>query len=459
LQPRIAGIFDSDNDAASAVAQSANGLYGADASAQYGKNATDNARLYAAPEVRYANSGDYNSPPPWGGVAAEPPRGSSTVVNPKIAPPRLATPDTPLQAAIGELTPVAPPAQPVVPAVAAPAAPPTEPDDILLVPAKVAKAQVKTTLVPPASGEIAVEKGDTVYSIAQKYDVALRDLLDANTLSAPYTIGPGQKLKLPNARYHTVAAGETLYSVSRAYSVDLNSLVRENRLAEPYGLYAGQKLRLPAAMAASGDQMAAAPVAAPPAVPAVTVPASPVVTAPATTQQMYGSSAAAGKPPAVAAAKPAIAAPSITEKPKTGTAAGDVKKLPAAAARASTKFSWPVTGKIISDFGAKSNGLYNDGINIGAAAGTPVKAAENGVVAYAGNELKGMGNLVIIQHSGGWMTVYAHMESLSVRRGARVAVGEKIGAVGQTGKVTEPQLHFEIRNGTKAYNPTTQLKK
>ena len=135
------------------------------------------------------------------------------------------------------------------------------------------------------------------------------------------------------------------------------------------------------------------------------------------------------------------------------------KKLPKITERSSSKFSWPVRGKILSAYGAKSNGLFNDGINISAKQGATVKAAENGVVAYAGNEVKGMGNLVIIQHSGGWMTVYAHMDAMNVRRGARVNVGQKIGTIGQTGKVDSPQLHFEIRKGTKAYNPTVYLKK
>ena len=134
------------------------------------------------------------------------------------------------------------------------------------------------------------------------------------------------------------------------------------------------------------------------------------------------------------------------------------KKLPKITARSSSKFSWPVRGKILSNYGAKSSGLFNDGINISAARGTAVKAAENGVVAYAGNEVKGMGNLIIIQHAGGWMTVYAHLDSLAVKRGARVSVGQKIGAVGSTGKVDVPQLHFEIRKGTKAYNPSAYLK-
>ena len=136
-----------------------------------------------------------------------------------------------------------------------------------------------------------------------------------------------------------------------------------------------------------------------------------------------------------------------------------VEKPQPIVARSSSKFTWPVLGTILSHYGAKTGGLYNDGINISATLNTAVVAAENGVVAYAGNEVRGMGNLIIIQHEGGWMTVYAHLNSMSVRRGVRVSVGQKIGAVGQTGKVTKPQLHFEIRKGTKSYNPVNYLKK
>ena len=146
-------------------------------------------------------------------------------------------------------------------------------------------------------------------------------------------------------------------------------------------------------------------------------------------------------------------------KPKEKISSDPTKKLPTISARSSSKFSWPVQGRILSGYGSKSNGLFNDGINIGAARGTAVKAAENGVVAYAGNEVKGMGNLIIIQHSDGWMTVYAHLDSMVVRRGTKVLVGQKIGTVGETGKVDQPQLHFEIRKGTKAYNPSSYLKK
>ena len=116
-------------------------------------------------------------------------------------------------------------------------------------------------------------------------------------------------------------------------------------------------------------------------------------------------------------------------------------------------------GKILSTYGIKSNGLFNDGINISGNIGTKVSSSENGVIAYAGNELKGMGNLIIIQHSGGWMTVYAHLETMEVRRGVKVKVGDKIGTVGKTGKVSSPQLHFEIRKGSKAYDPYKYLKR
>ena len=133
--------------------------------------------------------------------------------------------------------------------------------------------------------------------------------------------------------------------------------------------------------------------------------------------------------------------------------------MPKIAARSSSKFSWPVRGKILSGFGPKKGGLVNDGINISSDLGTPVRAAENGVIAYAGNEVKGMGNLIIMQHSDGWMTVYAHLGSMTVKRGDKVNVGQQIGKIGQTGKVDKPQLHFEIRKGTKAYNPTLYLKK
>lgn len=243
----------------------------------------------------------------------------------------------------------------------------------------------------------------------------------------------------------TVVAGDTLYSLSRKYSVPVNDLAVMNNISAPFALSVGQKLKVP--------DLASAPVRVAASAPAVK--SAPVATH---VQSKYGTPPATPKVAEKTNVPKGIAKGAQPVKHTQQKISSDPnKKLPSIAARSSSKFSWPVRGKILSHYGAKSGGLFNDGINIGASRGTPVKAAENGVVAYAGNEVKGMGNLVIIQHSGGWMTVYAHMDSMSVRRGARVSVGQKIGTVGATGKVDQSQLHFEIRKGTKAYNPSSYL--
>jgi len=117
-----------------------------------------------------------------------------------------------------------------------------------------------------------------------------------------------------------------------------------------------------------------------------------------------------------------------------------------------------VRGRVVSNFGAKDKGLHNDGINIMAPKGTPVRAVENGVVAYAGNELRGFGNLLLVKHSGGWITAYAHNDTLLVKRGDKVGKGQVISKVGSSGSVTIPQLHFELRRGKKLYDPRKYLK-
>lgn len=235
-----------------------------------------------------------------------------------------------------------------------------------------------------------------------------------------------------------VASGDTLYSLSRKYSVPVNDLAVINKLNPPFNLKVGQKIRVPNLARVAVES-----------------------TGKTTVKVVEKSKKSSVEPKSVqkkANAKKSEAKV-VTKQSEKKISSDPSKKLPKINARSSSKFSWPVRGKILSNYGAKTNGLFNDGINIGATRGAVVGAAENGVVAYAGNEVKGMGNLIIIQHDGGWMTVYAHMDSMVVRRGARVSVGQKIGTVGKTGKVDSPQLHFEIRKGTKAYNPTSYLKK
>jgi murein DD-endopeptidase MepM/ murein hydrolase activator NlpD len=120
-------------------------------------------------------------------------------------------------------------------------------------------------------------------------------------------------------------------------------------------------------------------------------------------------------------------------------------------------FTWPVSGKIISTFGPAAGGTHNDGINISAPEGATVAAAESGVVAYAGNELRGFGNLLLVKHDGGWVTAYAHNQVLLVKKGDKVRRGQAIARVGATGGVTGAQLHFELRSGTKAVDPLDHL--
>lgn len=130
---------------------------------------------------------------------------------------------------------------------------------------------------------------------------------------------------------------------------------------------------------------------------------------------------------------------------------------PAIAYGTTPTFAWPLTGRVISDFGTDSNGERNDGINIAVPLGTPIRAAAAGTISYAGNELRGYGNLVLIKHDDSYVTAYAHAERITVQRGDTVSKGQIIGYAGSTGDVTSPQLHFEIRHGVQPVNPRTLL--
>jgi murein DD-endopeptidase MepM/ murein hydrolase activator NlpD len=121
------------------------------------------------------------------------------------------------------------------------------------------------------------------------------------------------------------------------------------------------------------------------------------------------------------------------------------------------RFAWPVEGRILSGFGPKAGGRYNDGVNIKATAGAPVRAAADGVVAYAGDALEGFGGLVLLKHGDGWVTAYAHNEELLVARGQTVKRGDIVARAGSTGSVDEPQLHFEIRRGRTPVDPLRHL--
>lgn len=260
-------------------------------------------------------------------------------------------------------------------------------------------------------GSYVVKRGDTVYSIARAHDVPLRSVIDTNNLRPPYDIRVGQKLSIPAGRFHVVQRGETVYSISRLYSVDMASLTSLNRIPQPYTIKVGEKLQIPSrgAVRTASEPAARTPLARP--VPGATQTAS-----------------------------------------HTSTVTVPKSPLPQPPA-ATGSFVWPVEGKILSTYGPKANGLHNDGINIAAEVGQPVKASQSGVVAYAGNELKGYGNLLLVRHENDWITAYAHNSKLLVKRGDQVVRGQTISLAGNSGSVVTPQVHFEVRKGAKALDP------
>jgi len=170
-----------------------------------------------------------------------------------------------------------------------------------------------------------------------------------------------------------------------------------------------------------------------------------VITLPRTGQRKVGNAPVASLGFTTASATTNVA----EEKPVVEAAS--VK--PSEATGALPTFRWPVRGKVITSYGAKTNGKSNDGINLAVPEGTPVKAAEDGVVAYSGNELKGYGNLVLVRHSNGYVTAYAHASELLVKRGETIKRGQIIAKSGQSGEVGSPQLHFEIRKGSSPVDP------
>ena len=267
------------------------------------------------------------------------------------------------------------------------------------------------------SGTHIVRKDDTVFSIADRYGLSMRAIIARNNLSAPFVINAGDRLILPPPNTHKVKEGDSLYTVSRTYGVDMTRLSRMNNLSAPYRLYPGQTLKLPV-----------------------------------TDEQLQSQSFIAAKPNEKPSYQTASRVSSVSKEPIPE------KQRQFYAPPASTgKFQWPVRGRILSSYGPKSGGLHNDGINIEGKRGDSVKVADTGVVAYVGDQIQGYGNMVLIKHENRYMTAYAHLDTIDVRRGQKVSKGSFIGKLGSSGNVSSPQLHFEIRKGTKAVNPQTLL--
>ncbi|MBU0723457.1 MAG: LysM peptidoglycan-binding domain-containing M23 family metallopeptidase [Alphaproteobacteria bacterium] len=328
---------------------------------------------------------------------------------------------------------------------------------------------------PGTPGTVTIRRGDTLYSIARTNDVPLRELIQANNLQPPYLLRVGEALRLPNQRVHAVAAGDTLYSIARRYNLDANSLARANNLQAPFTIRVGQRLVLPApvaVIASAEPPLSSAPPSepAPSGVPLANPPPTPsppvADNVPGSPTRLPGAPPVAGESGPVPsepspAATPAPAPPQPSG-PSSGPASGPAGSAAIATQpppRSSSSFLMPVNGRVISGFGPKGGGLHNDGLNIAAPRGTPVLAAENGIVVYAGSELRGFGNLLLVNHADGWMTAYAHNEALLVKRGDIVRRGQAIARVGSTGSVDTPQLHFEVRRNSRPVDPQPHVRR
>lgn len=398
---------------------------------------------------RPAAGAPYTPPPP-----REPPVRMSGLPDPATPPAATPPPSPP------------PAARPRTPAPTArtPAAPATQP----------------STIAPRAGETIEVQQGDTLYGISKRHRVAISELMTLNNLQSP-AIKPGQKLVLPAGRRaiaarpapaqqaaapvseprptapaapparvaspaapavpvaewtgsYTVAQGDSVYAIARRFKVKPADLQSANNIADPTKVRPGTVLKVPGEPGA----VAAQPVAQP----------APIARAPATggPRPTIINSQPAAEPQRVAAVNPPIQ----TDVPPT--AAADTPK-----ASGTGRFRWPVKGKVIANFGTRPDSTHNDGINIAVPAGTEVLAAENGVVAYAGNELKGYGNLVLVRHENNWVSAYAHNDTLLVKRGDKVKRGQPIARAGNSGAVDQPQVHFELRQGSKPVDPMPHM--
>jgi murein DD-endopeptidase MepM/ murein hydrolase activator NlpD len=271
----------------------------------------------------------------------------------------------------------------------------------------VKKASKKTKRKSSSNSQaIKVKSGDSLYSIAKSNKTSTRTLIELNNLNPPYKIFPGQTLYVPqNRATHIVTSGESLFGIARQYKISMTELAQLNKIKKPYTLKIGQSLALPIANNKSRNSK--------------------------------------------------IAKKSQSKKKYQKKYSKKRKSIKLS--KSKNKFIWPVKGEVISSFGRKSNGTHNDGINIKAKFGAPIRATNSGKIIYVGNELRGYGNLIIMKHKNGWLSAYAHNNDIFVKKNQSIKQGEIIGTIGNTGNVKTAQLHFGLRKGRQALNPTQYL--
>ncbi|MBT3069995.1 peptidoglycan DD-metalloendopeptidase family protein [Rhodomicrobium sp. Az07] len=314
---------------------------------------------------------------------------------------------------------------------------------------------------------ITVRPGDTLYSLAIRHGVTVDMIARANGLGRHNSVRPGMDLLIPGAdptkmttdnalkaqpvgcqgnECHVVKKGETVAAIARGYGLTASQILEANHIPNARLLKIGQTLAIPGREAprqevASNDRVKPeAPIAEPQrqadAQPAPE-PAHPQL--------------ADATNPLKAAPAPDVKMTSARQEPTCEAALAN--PLP----RMGKSFRKPVEGMIIGQFGPQHDGSVNEGVTISVPKGTPIKAAENGVVAYVGDELPGFGNLILIRHADEFVTAYAHTDEIMVRKCDVVKRGQVVAKAGSTGDASQPQLHFEIRKNAKPVDPAPLL--
>ena len=294
------------------------------------------------------------------------------------------------------------------------------PPDVVLTPPPATSNWSPTPVATDARAVTArayiVQPGDTLRGIGNRTGAGSEAIARENALTAPYIIRVGQSLNIPGGRYHEVRSGQTGIAIARAYGVAWADMVRLNQLSEPFVLRVGQRLRLPDGGVGNGARSVEEQARA------FTLDIDDIMT---------------GGEPAVAQNAPL---------PGPATAA------------APSRWLWPNSnGTLLRRFGAASGGRVNQGIDIALPIGSAVHASAPGVVAYAGSEIGVLGGLILIDHGGGWVSAYAHLDRVAVARGAQVSAGQAIATSGASGGAAQPQLHFELRQNRQPVDPMLHL--
>ena len=247
---------------------------------------------------------------------------------------------------------------------------------------------------------ITVYEGDSLYSISKREGVSIKSIIKANKLEPPFTLYKGDRLIIAKPKVHIVKKGHTLYDIANCYEVSISDIMKINQLKNNDKIYLGDKLFIP----------------------------------------LYDNTNQTN-------------CNNITKVAITK----EVNKTSEKKKNNNYSYMWPVKGKIISKFGLLAKGLRNDGINISADIGNPVLAIESGKIVYAGNEIQAFGNLILIKHYNDKTSAYAHLDKINVKKGESVNKGQIIALVGNSGKVSIPQLHFEIRDKDGPLDPLKYL--